>query len=132
MNDTNKTNKAVTKNIDNDLNTAEKTYTLKSIHATIAKIEKKKENNKEKIKQLTKEINSYNAKIKELEGIYDKLYKEDIQRQLEIKWFKDCKMTAEEVAKFIELGKKLHEKINILDIDEVIEAVELVQTEKNK
>ena len=101
----------------------EKPYTLKKVSAELKKIKSSKEKKKEKIKTLTEEVKADNARIKELEQLYDKLYHEDLQRQIAEVWFKEQKMTAGQIQKFLELSRQIHDKIDILDVNMVVQAV---------
>lgn len=101
----------------------EKTYTMKSAQSELARLEKSRDKKKEKLQQLTAELKETNAKIKELEGIYDTLYHEDLQRKIASVWFKEQKMTGEQIAKFLELSTQIHDKIDILDVATVVRAV---------
>lgn len=101
----------------------EKTYTLKSAQSELERLEKSRAKKKQKIQDLTAELKEINAKVKELEGIYDMLYHEDIQRQIASLWFKEKKMTGEQIAKFLELSTQIHDKIDILDLTTVVQAI---------
>lgn len=101
----------------------EKTYTLKSIRSEIAKLEKSRQKKKEKISNLTAELKADNTKMKELEKIFDDLYHESLQQKIATLWFREEKMTAEQVEKFLELSKQIHDKIDILDVQTIVNAV---------
>lgn len=101
----------------------EKTYTLKSVQAELAKLQKSKEKKRAKIQELTAELKADNARIKELEGIYDRLYREDVQRQISNAWFKEQHMTKGQIQKFLELSAQIHDKIDILDVATVVQAI---------
>lgn len=101
----------------------EKTYTLKSIKSEIAKLEKSRQKKKEKISTLTAELKADNTKMKELEKIFDDLYHESLQQKIATLWFREEKMTAEQVEKFLELSKQIHDKIDILDVQTIVNAV---------
>lgn len=102
---------------------SEKQYTLKSARSELARLEKSKEGKTAKIQQLRTELKEINAKIKELESIYDTLYHEDLQRQIAAVWFKEKKLTGEQIVKFLEISKHLYDKIDILDVFTVVQAV---------
>ena len=105
------------------MNEEEKVYTLKSVQTEIARTEKSKQKVKEKINALTAELKAYNKKMKELEKIFDNLYHEKLQQRISILWFKEEKMTAEQVEKFLEISRLIHDKIDTLDIQTVVNAV---------
>lgn len=100
-----------------------KTYTLKSVQSEIAKLEKSKQKKKEKISNLTAELKADNTKMKELEKIFDDLYHESLQQKIATLWFKEEKMSAEQVEKFLELSKQIHDKIDTLDVQTIVNAV---------
>lgn len=110
----------------------EKVYTLKNVRSEIARIEKSKEKKREKIKQLTDEIKADSSRLKELEAVYDNLYHEDLQRQIAAAWFKGKKMTGEQITKFLELSTQIQDKIDLLDVKTVVEAVTTVFNEQQK
>lgn len=89
----------------------EKAYTLKTVQAELAKLEKSKEKKRAKMQELTAALKADNARIKELEAIYDQLYREDVQRQIGIAWFDKRKMTKEEIERMLEISVGLPERI---------------------
>ena len=89
----------------------EKAYTLKTVQAELAKLEKSKEKKRAKIQELTAALKADNARIKELEAIYDQLYREDVQRQIGIAWFDKRKMTKEEIERMLEISVGLPERM---------------------
>lgn len=101
----------------------EKTYTLKKVTSELKKLYETKEKKKAKIKELSDEVKATNSKIKELEVLHDQLYHEDLQRQIAEVWFKEQKMTGEQIQKFLELSRHLHDKIDILDVNMIVQAV---------
>ncbi|MDE6425324.1 MAG: hypothetical protein K2K89_04190 [Ruminococcus sp.] len=101
----------------------EKVYTLKSVQSEIAKLEKSRLKKKEKISNLTAELKADNVKMKELEKIYDELYHENLQQKIANLWFKEEKMTKEQIEKFLELSKNIHDKIDSLDVQTIVNAV---------
>lgn len=101
----------------------EKVYTLKSIQSEITRLENSRNKKKEKIKTLTAELKEDNTKMKELEKIYDDLYHEDLKEKVATLWIKEEKLTKEQIAKFLELSKQIHDKIDVIDIQTVVSAV---------
>ncbi|MDE6678546.1 MAG: hypothetical protein K2K02_05850 [Ruminococcus sp.] len=101
----------------------EKIYTLKSVQSEIAKLEKSRQKKKEKISNLTAELKADNSKMKELEKIFDDLYHENLQQKIATLWFKEEKMTKEQIEKFLELSKNIHDKIDVLDVQTIVNAV---------
>lgn len=108
----------------------EKTYTLKGVQSELARLEKSKAKKKEKMQQLNAELKEINTKVKELEAVYDTLYHEDLQRQIATVWFKEQKMTGEQIAKFLELSTQIHDKIDLLDVAAVVQAITHIYDEQ--
>ncbi len=104
----------------------EKPYTLRKVRSELKKLENSREQKKKKIKTLTEELKAENARIKELESLYDELYHEELQKQIYTAWFKKGTMTGEQVAKILELSKQIQDKIDILDVDTMVQAVTTV------
>lgn len=109
----------------------EKVYTLKNVKAEMEKIKKSRDKKKDKVKELNAEIKADSAKLKELEGIYQKLYNDSLQRQVADVWFKEQKLSSDQIAKFIELSKVLGDKIDGLEVDEIVEAISLIEPKKD-
>lgn len=101
----------------------EKNYTLKSVTTEIEKTRKSIDNKKENIKKLTDEIKAEKKKLKELEHICTTLHNESLQRQISAAWFKDKTMTPEQIEKFLELSMKIQDKIDILNVSDMVDAV---------
>lgn len=100
-----------------------KTYTLKSVQSEIAKLEKSRQKKKEKISSLTAELKADNVRMKELEKTFDDLYHEDLQQKIATLWFKEEKMSKEQIEKFLELSKNIRDKIDVLDVQTIVNAV---------
>lgn len=109
----------------------EKVYTLKNVKAEMEKIKKSRDKKKDKVNELNAEIKADSAKLKELEGIYQKLYNDSLQRQVADVWFKEQKLSSDQIAKFIELSKVLGDKIDGLEVDEIVEAISLIEPKKD-
>lgn len=107
----------------------EKVYTLKNVKTEMEKIKKSRDKKKDRIKELNAEIKADNAKLKELEGIYQKLYNDSLQKQVTNVW-KEQKLSSEQIGKFIELSKQLGDKIDTLDVDDIMEAISLIEPKK--
>jgi len=108
----------------------EKKYTLKSVQSEMERTEKSKKKKQETVKKLNDEIRDDTAKIKELEIIYDRLYHEDLQRQIASVWFKEKKMTGAQITKFLEISKQIHDQIDVLDVSTIVQAVTHVYRER--
>lgn len=101
----------------------EKIYTLKSVQSELKKLEKSRDKKKAKIAELTSEMKADNKRIKELEVIHDKLYHEDLQRQIATTWFKEQKMTGKQIEKFLQISSRIHEQIDVLDVNVIVQAI---------
>lgn len=108
----------------------EKAYTLKSVQSELKKLKKSRDKKREKIQELTSGLKADSKRIKELESIYDKLFHEDLQRQIATVWFKENKMTGEQIAKFLELSTKIHDRLDVLDVATVVKAITQVCDKK--
>ncbi|MCR4644199.1 MAG: hypothetical protein K5695_02165 [Oscillospiraceae bacterium] len=93
----------------------EKAYTLKTVQAELAKLEKAKEKKRSRMQELTAELKAINAQIRELRAISDRLYQESIQAQITAVWFGKKKLTKEEIERMLEISVGLPKKIDILD-----------------
>lgn len=102
---------------------SEKVYTLKSVQIELKKLEKARAKKKAKIQELTAEMKADSKQIKVLEGIYDKLYHEDLQRQIATAWFKEQKMTGKQIEKFLQISSQIHEQIDVLDVNMIVQAI---------
>ncbi|MBR0484475.1 MAG: hypothetical protein IJJ69_06845 [Oscillospiraceae bacterium] len=109
---------------------SEKPRTLNSVRRELQRLEKSKEEKKKKIKTLTEEIKAENAKIKELETVYDELYHEDLQKQISNAWFKKGGLSGGQIEKILQLSKEIKDKIDILDVDTVVQAVNTAYEQK--
>lgn len=105
----------------------EKVYTLKNVKNEMDRIIKSRDKKKDKVKQLNTEIKADNTRLKELEVIYKKLYTESMQRKIADVWIKENKMTAEQISKYLELSKQLGDKIDTLEIADIVEAISLIE-----
>lgn len=114
------------------MNDKEKQYTLKSAKSELARLEKSRQSKNEKIQQLRAELKEINTKVKELESIYDTLYHEDLQRQIAAVWFKEQKLSGDQIVKFLEISKHLYDKIDLLDIATVVQAVNAAYLSQRK
>lgn len=112
----------------NDINEKkEKVYTLKNVKNEMDRIIKSRDKKKDKVKQINTEIKADNTRLKELEVIYKKLYTESMQRKIADVWIKENKMSAEQISKYLELSKQLGDKIDTLEIADIVEAISLIE-----
>ena len=120
---------------------SEKPRTLSSVRRELQRLEKSRqqkrekiktltEETKRKIKTLTEEMKAENAKIKELETVYDELYHEDLQRQVTDAWFKKGGLSGGQIEKILQLSKEIKDKIDILSVDTVVQAVNTAYEQK--
>lgn len=105
----------------------EKVYTLKNVKNEMDRIIKSRDKKKDKVKQLNTEIKADNTRLKELEVIYKKLYTESMQRKIADVWIKENKMSAEQISKYLELSKRLGDKIDTLEIADIVKAISLIE-----
>lgn len=108
----------------------EKVYTVRNVKSEMERVIKSRDKKKEKVQQLNAEIKADNAKLKELEGIYEKLNRDVIKKELYDAWFKDGALTTSQIKKLIDLSLKLGKNIDKLDVDELLEAISLIESEK--
>lgn len=101
----------------------EKNYTLKSVQTEIKRMKKTLENKQSEIKKLSEEIKTDKKFLRELEGIYNNLYQESLQKQIASAWFKGKKLTGEQITKFLELSTQISDKIDCLDVADMVDAV---------
>lgn len=101
----------------------EKNYTLKSVQTEIKRMKKTLENKQSEIKRLSEEIKTDKKALRELEGIYNNLYQESLQKQIASAWFKGKKLTGEQITKFLELSTQISDKIDCLDVADMVDAV---------
>lgn len=102
----------------------EKGYTVKGVQSELTKLNKAIEKKAATLTQLKKEMKADKKRYKALLSIFNDLCQEDLQRQIAEVWFKEQKLTGEQVQKFLELSKQLHGKIDQLDVGTVVQVVE--------
>lgn len=110
----------------------EKVYTLKSVKSEIEKLNKGMARKREKIDLLNAGIKSDRLRLKELEGIYTKLYNESLQRKIADVWLKEKKLSDGQISKFLDLSRKLGDKIDTLDVDTIVETISSISTDKKE
>jgi HEPN domain-containing protein len=97
-----------------------KKRTSRNVRGEIERIQKANVKRTDRIAELRNQIKTENAKIKELEKLYETLHKEEIQGKVADVWFKEQKLTDEQAMKFLEMGKKIGDKIDNLDVDSAV------------
>lgn len=112
------------------MNEKAKKVSIKSLNAEIEKYTVLIEKKKASIIALNDEIKEYESKIKECEEQREQLSREQIQKQIEISWFNDAKISVDQLTKIVELGTKLKDKIEELSIEDILQAVDLIHGEK--
>lgn len=110
----------------------EKNYTLKSVQTEIKRIKKGLESKESELRKISAEIKSDKKVLRELEGIYTVLYQESLQKQIAAAWFKENKMTGEQINKFLELSTKISDKIDELDVADMVNAVNNVYNDHER
>ena len=96
--------------------------TRKTIAIDIERIKKHNSNHAEKIAQLQSEIESNNAKIKELEKINLSLYQEDLSGKLS-NVCKDNMLSDDEIVQFINISKQLVGNMGTIDVKAVLDLI---------
>ncbi len=112
----------------------EKNYTLKSVTSELKKLEKSKQKKKEAVQKLTASIKEDSQKIKELEGIYDRLYNQNLHAKIEIAWFKNKskRLTGEQIEKVLLISTQTREDLDILDAPSIVHRIKKMSEEKRK
>ncbi len=110
----------------------ERVHNLRSVMAEIQRVSRQRDKKTEKVRELNAEIKSDNARLKELKNTYDQLQNESLQQQIADAWFKEEKLSGEQIAKFLELSRQLKEKIDVLDVETIVKAVNTIETEKQE
>lgn len=115
---------------DEKIEKPEKPRTLKNVRLELRRLEKSREQKKAKIRTLTEEMKAENAKIKELEAVYDELYHEDLQKQITNAWFKKGGLSGGQIEKILQMSKQVKDKIDVLDVDAIVKAVNTAYEQK--
>ena len=110
----------------------ERVHNLKSVMAEIQRVSRQRDKKTEKVRELNAEIKADNARLKELKNTYDQLQNESLQQQIADAWFKEEKLSGEHIAKFLELSRQLKEKIDVLDVETIVKAVNTIEPEKQE
>ena len=110
----------------------ERVHNLRSVMAEIQRVSRQRDKKTEKVRELNAEIKADNARLKELKNTYDQLQNESLQQQIADAWFKEEKLSGEQIAKFLELSRQLKEKIDVLDVETIVKAVNTIETEKQE
>ena len=110
----------------------ERVQNLKSVMAEIQRVSRQRDKKTEKVRELNAEIKADNARLKDLKNTYDQLQNESLQQQIADAWFKEEKLSGEQIAKFLELSRQLKEKIDVLDVETIVKAVNTIEPEKQK
>ncbi len=108
----------------------EKPYTLKTARTEIKRLEQMLQKKKESAAKLKIDIKAINKQLKELRAIHENLEHEYLQNQITAAWFKEKKLSGEQITKLLELGKQLGDKIDNLSVGAITEAVSLVCDEQ--
>ncbi len=107
----------------------EKSYTLKGVQSEIARLDKSIMNKQAQIKKLTEEIKAEKKNKKALETIHTELYQENLQKQIAAKWFKEKPMTEAQIEKILAVSMQIQDKIDSLDVGDIVTAVNSVYDE---
>ena len=106
----------------------EKNYTLKSVASELKNLEKSKQKKKEAVQKLTASMKEDSQKIKELEGIYDRLYNQHLHAKIEIAWFrnKSKRLTGEQIEKVLLISTQTREDLDILDVPTIVHEIKKI------
>ena len=104
-------------------NDEEKIYSLKTVQTEIARLQKSMDKKREKIENLTAELKADKSHMKELEKLADELQKSELKEKIAKVWFDEEKMTGEQIEKILELSRRIHDKLDVLDVRDVAEIV---------
>ena len=97
-------------------NDEEKIYSLKTVQTEIARLQKSMDKKREKIENLTAELKADKSHMKELEKLADELQKSELKEKIAKVWFDEEKMTGEQIEKILELSRRIHDKLDVLDV----------------
>jgi seryl-tRNA synthetase len=100
-----------------------KKQTLVSIQRETERAKKTIDQYAEKQAAIRKQTAELNGRIKELERLSAELRREELVNRVAKRWFGESKMTEAQVAKLLELGVNIRDKIDILDVDAASDAV---------
>jgi|GEM_PF-4657823 len=103
------------------MNTKKQTST--GVMAEIERIRKNNTRRNERITQLRGEIVADNAKIKELERLHETLCQEEMQHRIAKLWFKEKKLTDEQIMKFLAISEQIGDQIDSVDTGTIIAAI---------
>lgn len=107
----------------------EKSYTLKGVQSEIARLDKSIMSKQAQIKKLSEEIKAEKKNKKSLEAVHTELYQENLQKQIAAKWFKEKPMTEAQIEKFLAVSMQIQDKIDSLDVVDIVTAVNSVYDE---
>jgi hypothetical protein len=105
---------------------AEKKQTLKSVQREIEKLNLAIEKSTAKIMEFKEKIKTDRAELRKLLELQTALEREEMQNKITAAWFKEGRLTDGQILKFLELSKQINGKIDILDVEEIVKAVEKV------
>jgi predicted nuclease with TOPRIM domain len=106
------------------MNTKKQTST--GVMAEIERIRKNNARRNEKITQLRGEIVADNGKIKELERLHESLCQEEMQHRIAKLWFKEKKLSDEQIMKFLAISEQIGDQIDTIDTGAIIAAISSV------
>lgn len=99
---------------------SEKNYTVRSAQLAIVRLRKSIEENQTKMAQITEQLKADKESLRELEKIYEKLCRENLEKQI-LSVYK--KMTVDQINKFLELSAEISDQLNYLDVIDIVNAV---------
>ena len=106
------------------MNDKEKHYTLKNVRTELKKVKAAQESKRVKMQELKAAIKADGKRIRELEGIYESLCHESLQHQIATAWFKEQRLSPEQIGKILQLSAKIHDQVDTMDVDTVAQLVQ--------
>ncbi len=106
------------------MNDKEKHYTLKNVRTELKKVKAAQESKQAKVQELKVAIKADGKRVRELEGIYENLCHENLQRQIATAWFKEQRLSPEQIGKVLQLSAKIHDQVDTMDVDTVAQLVQ--------
>lgn len=101
----------------------EKKYTLKTAQSELNKLEEKKLKKMAELEAVKNEIKEIDISIKNINKTIDKLNSENLKKQMSEALFENSGLTNEQISKLLELSQKIGDKIDNVDVDELVSII---------
>lgn len=101
----------------------EKKYTLKTAQSELNKLEEKKLKKMAELEAVKNEIKEIDISIKNINKTIDKLNSESLKKQMSEALFENSGLTNEQISKLLELSQKIGDKIDNVDVDELVSII---------